>query len=80
MPLHTWPRQGPCKQSSFTTLTLNSQWGRAATGKKSLASMPAGSLRSCLTLGDTVDCGLPGFSIRKGILQARILERIGQYW
>ena len=32
-----------------------------------------------LTLCDPVDCGLPGFSIR-GILQARILGRMGQHW
>ena len=28
----------------------------------------------------TLYCGLPGFSVRKGVLQAKILERIGQYW
>ena len=26
------------------------------------------------------DCGLPGFSVREGVLQARTLEPIGQYW
>ena len=26
------------------------------------------------------DCGLPGFSVREGVLQGRILDRIGQYW
>ena len=31
--------------------------------KKSLASMCTGSLRSCPTLCDPVDCGLPGFSV-----------------
>ena len=34
MSLHTWRCQGPCKPSSFSTFTLNSHWGRAATGKK----------------------------------------------
>ena len=34
MSLHVWHRQGPCKPSSCTTFTLNSHWGRAATGKK----------------------------------------------
>ena len=29
--------------------------------------------QSCLTLGDSMDCGLPGFSIH-GIFQARILD------
>ena len=34
MSLHTWCRQGPRKPSSCTTFTLNSHWGRAATGQK----------------------------------------------
>ena len=55
-------------------------WGRAATGKKSFASMPAGSLRWSPTLRDPVDRGLPGFSVREGVLQARILDPTGQYW
>ena len=81
---HTWCCQGPYKSNSCTTFTLNSHWGRAATGKKkkkkSLAFMHAGLLQPCLTLCNPVDCGLPGFSVREGILQARILEHIGQYW
>ena len=48
--------------------------------KKSLVFMHAGWLPSCLTLCHPVDCGLPGFSVREGVLQARILERISQYW
>ena len=40
----------------------------------------AGSLQSYPTLCDHVDSGLPGFSVREGVLQARILEHIGQYW
>ena len=60
---------------------LNSHWCRAATGqKKSLVFMHAGSLQSCMALCDPVDCGLPGFSVREGVLQARILGRIGGYW
>ena len=47
---------------------------------KSLVSMLTGSLWLCLTLCNLVDCGLPGFSVREGGLQARILEHIGQYW
>ena len=58
MSLHTWLHQGPCKPSSCSTFTLNSHWGRAATGKKILASMREGSLRLCPTLCDPVDCGL----------------------
>ena len=37
------------------------------------AYIPAKSLQSCLTLGDPMDCSLPGSSVH-GILQARILE------
>ena len=78
MSLHTWRRQGPPKTSSCTTFTLNPHWGRAATGKKKChVFMCAGS---CSTLCDLVDCGLPGSSVRDGVLQAGILERIGQYW
>ena len=66
MALHTWHHQGPHKPRNCATFTLNSHWGRAATGKKSLASMRTGSLQSCLTLCDAVDCGLPGFSGREG--------------
>ena len=42
--------------------------------------MHAGLLQSCPTLCDHVDSGLPGFSVRERVLQARILECIGQYW
>ena len=38
------------------------------------------SLRQCPTLCDSVACGLSGFPVREGLLQARILECIGQYW
>ena len=79
MSLHTWSHQGPCKPSSCTTFMLNSHWGRAATGKRNLASMHAGSLWLCPTLCVPVVCGLPGLSVR-GFLQAGILECIGQYW
>ena len=61
MSLHTWYRQGSHKPSSCATFTLNSHWGRAATGKKSLASMHTGLLQLCPALCEPVDCGLPGF-------------------
>ena len=80
MSLHTWLHQGPCKPSSCSTFTLNSHWSRAATGKKILESMHSGSRRLCPTLCELVDCGLPGFCFREGVLQARILKGIGQYW
>ena len=54
--------------------------GQSCHRQKSLASICTGSLRSCPTLCDPVDCGLPDFSVREGVLQARILEHIGQYW
>ena len=54
--LHTWCHQGPHKPSSCSTFTLNSHWGRAATGKKCLASMHAGLLWLCPTLCNLVDC------------------------
>ena len=80
MSLYTWHRQGPHNPSSYATFTLNSHWGRAVTGKKeSLASMHPGLLQSCPALCDPVACGLPGFFVR-GVLQARVLECIGQYW
>ena len=79
MSLHTWCYQGTHKSSSCATFVLNSHWGRAATGKKSLVSTCAGLLWLCLTLCNPVVCGLPG-SVREGVLQARILEHIGQYW
>ena len=77
MSLHTWHRQGPRKPRSCATFTLNSHWGRAATGKKSLASRVASVVSDSVTL-QTVACqaSLSG----RGALQARILERIGQYW
>ena len=75
--LHTWRRQGPRKPSSCTTFTLNSHWGRAATGKRnSLAFVRTGSLQLCPTLCDPVDCGLPGFFVREGFSR----QDTGAYW
>ena len=51
--------------------------GQSYHGQKRLASMLPGSLQVCLALCDPVDCGLPGFSVREWVLQARILECIG---
>ena len=50
--------QGPHGPSSCAPFTLNPHWARAATGKKSLVSKYAGSLRSYPALCDTVDYGL----------------------
>ena len=81
MSQHTWRHQVPRKPSSCITFTLNSHWGRAATGKKRLVSTRArgrcGPVRLFATLW-TVACqaSLSG----RRVLQARILEPIGQYW
>ena len=77
MSLHTWRHQGPHKPSSCTTFTLNSHSGRAATGKISLASMRAGSLWSCQTLCDPMDCGLLGFCVMEGDSPGK---NTGTYW
>ena len=80
MALHTWHHQGPHKPRNCATFTLNSHWGEAATGKKKKSCVYAHRvtlvMSNCLW---PVDCGLPGFSVR-GVLQARMLESIGQYW
>ena len=55
MSLHTCHRQGLHKPSSCATFALKSHWGRAATGKKNLASMHAGSLRSCPSLCNSIE-------------------------
>ena len=73
VPLHTWRCHGLHKPSSCATFTLNSHWGRAATGKqKCLTSLHTGSLQPCPTRCNPRDCGLPGFSVR-GVLQE-------EYW
>ena len=65
------------RPSSCATFTLNSHQGRAATGRRILASVHAGSLRWSPTLCDPVDCGLPGFSVREGGSPGR---NTGAYW
>ena len=80
MSLNTLCCQGIHKPSSCTIFTLDSHWEKAVTRKKNLVPMHAGSLWLCPTLCDPVDCGLPGLSVGEGVLQARILEHIGQYW
>ena len=62
-----------------TQLSLEESCHRQKKKKKSLVFMSARSLWSCLTLCDPVDCGLPGFSVRERVLQARILERTHCY-
>ena len=47
--------------------------GREFPYKAAAAAAAAKSLQSCPTLGDPMDCSLPGSSIH-GIFQARVLE------
>ena len=58
--------QGHRKPSSCATFTFNSNWGKAAAGKKVLYLHTQGRFGSVPTLCDPVDCGLPGFSVREG--------------
>ena len=74
--------RGPASQAAAppSRSTLPGAGLPQAKKKKSLVFMRAGSRRSCQTLCDPVACSLPGFSVREGVLQAGILEHIGQYW
>ena len=51
--------------------------GQSCHRQKRLVSMHAGSLHSCLTLCDPVDCGLPGFFVRAGGSPGK---NPGAYW
>ena len=78
VPAHLVPPGSP-QAKQLCQLHAQLSLGRSATGKKKcLASVCTGLLWSCPALFDPVDCGLPGFSVRDGVLQARILECIGQ--
>ena len=79
IPAHSVPPGSP-QAKQLQHLHAQLSLGQSCHRQKSLASMHTGSLQSCPTLCNLVDCGLPGFSVREGILQARILEHIGQYW
>ena len=79
--LNTWPPGAPqAKQLLHLHAQLSLGQGCHRPKKKSLVFMRAGSRRSCQTLCDPVACSLPGFSVREGVLQARIQERMGQFW
>ena len=73
IPTHLAP-QGPRKPSGCTTFTLNSHWGRAATGKKMSCACVCRGTSVVSTLCDSVDCGLPGFSVRERGLSRQ------EYW
>ena len=80
MPLLSWHRQGPCDPSSHATFTLSPHWGRVPQAKTVLHVFTRGHF-SCVQLFAAlwiVACQAP---VReKGVLQARILERVGRYW
>ena len=80
MSLHTCATRDPASQAAGPPSRSILPGAELPRPKKSLVFMHARSLRSCLTLGNPVDRGLPGFSVSEGILQARTLERIGQCW
>ena len=77
MSLHTWCVQSPHKPSSCATFMLNSHWGRAATDKKNSSFFVCRVARSCPTLCDPLDCGLPGFSVRE---RGSPGKNTGVYW
>ena len=78
MSRHTWHHQGPHKPSSCATVRLNSHWSRAATGKKSLVPLQQGHFSS-VRLCDSQTVACQASPSGRGLLQARVLERIGQY-
>ena len=80
MSLYTWRCQGPCKPSNCATFTLNPHWGRAATGKKGLASVMLGCFSHVQFFATLCTVACQASLSGMGVLQARILERIGQYW
>ena len=69
MPLHTQSHQGSRKPSSCATFTLNSHWGRAASGEEKacvcvsrVASVTSDSLRPCRLWPARLLCQAGGFS------------------
>ena len=80
MSLHTWHCRGPHKPRSCNIFTFNTHWGRAVTAKKKKKScIYAHRVTSVVSgLCDPVDCDLPGFPVREGVLQARILKPLAK--
>ena len=80
MSLHLWHHKSPCKPSSCATFMLNCHWGRTATGKKGLHLCMQGRFASVQLFATLWTVACQAFLSERGVLQARILERIGQYW
>ena len=75
MSLHIWCCPGSPQAKQLCHLHAQPSLEQSCYGQKSLASTCAGSLQSCPTLCDPVDCGLPGFSV--GGSPGR---NTGEYW
>ena len=78
MSLHTWLHQSPCKPSSCATFMFNPHWAELPQTKINVLLLCTQGHCGRVQLFP-LHCGLSGFSIG-GVLQARILECIGQYW
>ena len=78
--LHTWHHHSPCNPSSCATFMPKPHWGRVATGKKN-AYIYVGQVTSVMS-NSLQPCRLwpPRLLLGTRVLQARILECIGQYW
>ena len=76
VPAHLVP-PGSLQTKQLHHLHAQLSLGQSCHRQKSLASMYAGSLQSCLTLCDPVDCGLPGLSVRVGSSPGK---NTGVYW
>ena len=80
MSLNTLHCQGPCNPSSCAMFTLNPHWARTAVGKEQSYIYARrgrfGHVQLFVILW-TVACQA---SLSGGVLQARILECICQYW
>ena len=77
-PAHLAPPRSP-QGKQLCSLHTHPSPGQSCHGEKKSCVYACGVASVVLTLCDPVDWGLPGFSIR-GILQARILGRMGQHW
>ena len=76
VPAHLVP-PGSLQAKELHHLHAQLSLGQSCHRQKSLASMRAKLLQSCLTLCDPVDCGLPGLSVRVGSSPG---ENTGVYW
>ena len=65
-------RFGSSKYTTWTLLSVVSIWGTELIRPRESESV---SCSVCLTLGDIIDCSIPGSSVHE-IFQARILERV----